>query len=62
MTILEIILLGIIWMGYGLFAAYQTETSHMSASDEVALSVVIVLFSPLVFIGRCLYGAFKKYR
>ena len=58
MTTLEIILLSIIWIGYGIIAAIQTESYE---DGELALYLGCILFSPIVFIGRCLYGAFKKY-
>ncbi len=68
MTTLEIILIIIIWASYGIFSAFQTiESSDLSGNDEdcfVGSWLILIgstLFAPLVFCGKCIYGAFKKY-
>lgn len=69
MTTLEIILTAIIWIAYGVFAAYQTEESASNVltesykKDNVATVslFIIIIFSPIVFIGRAVIGIFKKY-
>lgn len=61
MTITEKILIVIIWIGYGLFAAYQTK-GYQKDTDPVYYYVFYPLVAPLIFICRCLYGAFKQYR
>lgn len=50
MTTYEIITTIIIWVAYGIFAAYK--------SKERDDTILFIIFSPLVFVIRCLLGAF----
>ena len=61
MTTLEIILIAIIWIGYGLFAAYQSREMNLNSEDQSGMYIVYIVFAPMIFILKCLYGAFKKY-
>lgn len=65
MTTLEITLLGIIWIGYGIIAIIQTEELYDEITSPRGNSYIIaflyIVFSPLIFIAKALYGAFKKY-
>ncbi len=61
MTILEYILISIIWVGYGIFAGYQDKSFTDDDNEKIAIYIVFILFSPLVFIIKALYGAFKEY-
>jgi len=64
MTTLEIILIAIIWIVYGIYAAVRTHGnlfSKKSDFDEVTAGVFIVIFAPLVLIYRAIYGIFQSY-
>ena len=50
MTTYEIVTTIIIWIAYGIFAAYK--------SKQLDFVIPFIIFSPLVFIVRCLLGAF----
>lgn len=58
MTTLEWVLLIILWIGYGAFAAYQTDQDD---TYKAGTYMWYILFSPGLFIIKCFYGAFKKY-
>lgn len=57
MNPLEILLISIIWMAYGAFAAYQTQNDN----DRAGTYICYVFIAPLIFIIKAFYGAFKKY-
>lgn len=59
MTTLEIIFLIIIWLGYGLWAQHNTE--YESDISNSMLRVVFVIFAPVVFVYRAIYGAFRHH-
>ena len=63
MTTLEIILIVIIWISYGVYAVYQTEIEDGSRSQDSTdwLYALIIIFAPLVLICRAIYGIFGKY-
>lgn len=64
MTTLEITLIAIIWIVYGIYAAVRTNNNLFAKSsdfDEVTAGVFIVMFSPLVLIYRAFVGIFKSY-
>lgn len=50
MTTYEVITIIIIWIAYGVFAAYKTK--------EWCFTILFIIFSPLVFVVRYLLGAF----
>ena len=52
------ILLAIIWIGYGAFAAYQSRDHY---GYDHGLYFLYITCSPIIFILKCLYGAFKTY-
>lgn len=66
MTPLEITLIVIIWVGYGIFAIKQTEELYKDADDggpiALGMCTAYIIFAPLVFIAKAVYGALKKYR
>ena len=56
------ILIGIIWVLYGIIAAHQDKTTVDSDDDVVVFKwCVSIIFSPIIFIVKCFYGAFKQY-
>ena len=60
MTPLENILIALLWVGYGAFAAYQSRRTIWY--DDAGLYVAYIYFAPLVFVAKCIYGAFKEYK
>ena len=50
MTTYEIVTTIIIWIAYGVFAAYK--------SDNMDCIMLYIMFSPPIFVVRCLLGAF----
>lgn len=59
---LIIILIAIIWILYGIHAANQDKTIKDGDTDAtITKYVVMILFSPIVFVCKALYGAFKEY-
>ncbi len=54
------ILIAIIWIGYGAFAAYQTDCEG-DLNDKAGYYFLYIIFAPIVFIIKALYGAFKIY-
>lgn len=61
MTPLEIILIVIIWIAYGVFASART---NFTAGDDDGVTityVMYIIFAPLVFVIKAIYGAFKGY-
>lgn len=62
MTALEIILIVILWVGYGAFATYQTKDLDLDEENVFVWFFIYIIFSPIVFVVKALYGAFKKYR
>lgn len=74
MTTLEIILIGILWIIYGIYslnvtldtdkslwynALYAANTSNFD--HPITMFLLYIVFSPIVFICKALYGAFKQY-
>lgn len=55
MTYLEIILLTILWVSYGVFTAYQTKPSEGHVILTYCMSII---FSPLILIVRVFIGIF----
>ena len=63
MTTLEITLIGIMWICYGVFAVYRTD-KHAQGSDSEArgwFMFLTVSFAPIVLVGRAIIGIFKEY-
>lgn len=61
MTILEIILLIIFWVGYGAFAAGRTDLFDTD-NNELGGYVIFIVFAPIVLVFRALHGIFRDYR
>lgn len=61
MTTLEIILIAVVWMGYGAFAGMQTKIT-IRCSDKIALEIFFLIFAPIIFVLKAMYGAFKEYK
>jgi hypothetical protein len=55
MTTLEIILIVVIWIVYGVFNAYQDEKSY-----EISHYFYHIIFCPLVLLFRVLIGIFHS--
>ena len=71
MTELEIILFGIMWVGYGVFALYQTKDSYGDSllidvgdgnGGAIFLGIVYILIAPAILAGRAIVGIFKQYK
>jgi hypothetical protein len=62
MTNLEILLIAIIWLAYGVYAAFRSERVTYDQDSTMAMYCCYIMFSPMVFICKCLYGAFKEYK
>lgn len=60
MTTLEIILLAIIWIGYGVFNAIQFAETASNDEEQAVAWISSLMLSPLFFVVRCLVGAFKN--
>lgn len=52
MTTLEMILIGIIWISYGIFVAAQEEVEDYTP--------LVILFSPIILVIRAFVGIFTK--
>lgn len=60
MTHFEIILILIIWIGYGIFSAYQMNDDSFDGDDEfVFIMTIIIIFSPCIAAWRILKGLFS---
>lgn len=59
MTTLEIVLIVLVWLGYGLFAAYQSKGLQFKDNWQW---FAYPLLAPLVFVIKALYGLFKVYK
>lgn len=62
MTLLEEALIAVIWVGYGAFAAYQTENIEKDFLMIIYFYSVYMVCSPIVFIIKAFHGATKKYK
>lgn len=62
MTILEIILIGVIWVAYGVFSVYQDEDNPLPIVDADDLMVLVlgIVLSPLILVVRIFVGIFHK--
>lgn len=59
MTILEIILIGVLWVVYGVFSAYQSNGSTFKFIDGLEL-VICVGLAPIMLLVRVVLGVFHK--
>lgn len=64
MTNLEIILLLVLWISYGVFAIFRTHGHILQDEDgeKTIAYFVFIIFSPLILIGRMIWGAIKEYK
>jgi hypothetical protein len=60
MTTLEIILLAILWVIYGLFTAYQITNEEDSDDVIIGIYFLLILLSPIVLIIRIIIGIFHS--
>ena len=60
MTTLEIILIGIIWVNYGLFTAYQHNDNKLDFEVNGFAIFIIVILSPFILFIRIFYGIFSN--
>jgi len=61
MTILEIVLIAIVWVNYGLYAFTKTTFRDEEHEYPFGYNVFFIMGAPIVFIMRAVYGAFKEY-
>lgn len=61
MTTLELVLIIILWIGYGLFAVHRTDLNNFSDGDRGFIQFLMVLLAPLIFIWRALVGTCIQY-
>lgn len=61
MTILETILILILWINYGTFSAYQLikNTDDLNQNEKTTLYIIFILFSPAILIVRIILGIFS---
>lgn len=60
MTTLEIILIAIIWISYGLFSAKQISDKNCSHNEELIFNYLLcIVFAPIVLIARIFIGMFS---
>lgn len=71
MTTLEISLIIILWIGYGLLAINKTKITGAYLTEELSedqaggayfLAFCLILFSPAILIYRAIYGMFKTFK
>lgn len=65
LTNLEITLIAIIWVVYGIFAAYQTKENkdmYSSLEEDANRYPLYITFAPIVLIVKAIHGIFKKYK
>jgi hypothetical protein len=62
MTILEIILIGVLWVAYGVFSVYQEGGNKIPLDDADDLMVLVlgIVLSPLILVVRIFVGIFHK--
>ena len=60
MTILEIILIVVLWVAYGVFSFYQSEGNKFPLDDgmDVFSLIILIVISPLVLVVRIFLGIF----
>lgn len=62
MITIEIVLIGVLWVMYGVLSAIQDKSTNFNDSDgEFWKFVCHIIFSPIIFVGKALYGVFKPY-
>ena len=62
MTGLEVLLIMILWVLYGIWSAKQeVEEGGVSNEDAVGVYIFSILFSPLVLIARIIKGIFTPF-
>ena len=59
MTVLEIILIAVVWIAYGVFSAYQSNDNTFEDVDTFEVMIGIAI-SPIILIVRVLLGVFHK--
>lgn len=62
MTILEIILIGVLWVAYGVFSTYQSEGNKIPLDDaeDVLNLILAMIIAPLILVVRIFLGIFHK--
>lgn len=61
MTNLEIVLLGVIWVAYGYFAAFQTKGKENKPDEGFVYYMGYIILSPLIMAVKAVYGILKEY-
>ena len=62
MTILELILIAVIWIAYGVFHYYQVNEESLNFKEHHNLFgfIACILFSPLLLVTRIFIGIFSN--
>lgn len=62
MTILEIILIGVLWVAYGVFSTYQSWGNTFSLDDNEGVFELIlgIILAPVILVVRIFLGIFHK--
>ena len=59
MTTLETLLIIIVWIGYGVFSAYQAiNVNNRCHNANLGIYVMFPILSPIILIARVLLGIF----
>lgn len=61
MELITIILIAVVWVMYGVLSAIQDKSDTAKEDEGFWKFVVHIIFSPIIFIGKALYGVFKPY-
>ncbi len=65
------ILITILWIIYGGFSYIRSRNFYFRNQQQeeegnflidYGVLLFYIIFAPIIFIGKCLYGAFKRYR
>lgn len=62
MTNLEIILIIIIWVSYGMFCISNTDIDDANEIGQIIFKIAAIMFSPIFLIYRIGVGIFKSYK
>ena len=58
---ITIILIIVLWIMYGVLSAIQDKGAPHTDESQFLKFVVHIIFSPIIFAGKALYGVFKPY-
>lgn len=58
-TTLELVLIAILWIAYGSFAASRTKF-HCQENDKHGIILAMIVFAPVVFVYRAFRGVISR--